>query len=134
VNVLCSAKLIKITFAQYQTHLSFAKGKEAYLCQGAAEDGGLFFLVDVTLPSASGTLLLLFFCFLCSLFPGFFLFFRLCLRFQVSPVLFVPSSCVLLFWSFSLAFIPFLLFSSVLFLHPCSLIFFLLCLCSLCFL
>jgi hypothetical protein len=45
---------------------------------------------------------LLFFCFLWSLFPALLLFIRLCLRFQVFPVLFVPSSCVLLFWSFSL--------------------------------
>ena len=51
-----SAKLIKITFARYQTYLNFAKGKEAYLFEGAAEDGGLFFLADVTLPSASVSL------------------------------------------------------------------------------
>ena len=99
-------------FAQYRNLFEFCKGKGSL-----PVSGGCWRWRFVLSGWCYSPLFLLFFCFLCSLFPGLLLFIRLCLRFQVSPVLFVPSSCVLLFWSFSL-FIPFLLFSSVLCLHP----------------
>jgi len=61
-----STKGIIITFAQYRTYLNFAKGREAYLFQGAAEEGGLFFLADVPLPSS------------CFYFAFFVLYFLVC--------------------------------------------------------
>jgi len=122
------AKGIIITFAQYRTYLNFAKGREAYLFPGAAEEGGLFFLADVPVPSS------------CFSFAFFVLYFLVCffsfasVCVSRSPLCCSSPRVVSSRSGLSLCLFPFFCFRLSSVYIPSSLVFSLLCLCSLCFL